>query len=49
MEPTKEKGVGQVGTSGAEQGSVVKIDEVRIQAHLDEVVGSTVEETLKGL
>src|ERR1700723_3865829 len=45
MEPTKEVG------SGEKQplGPVVQIDEGRIQAHLDEVVRSTVEEALNAL
>jgi putative transposase len=43
MEPTKqEEGVRSLN-------QVVQIDEGRIQQHLDEVVRSTVEETLNGL
>jgi putative transposase len=49
MEPTMGEGVGA--GSGAKQplGPVVQIDEGRIRAHLDEVVRSTVEETLNAL
>jgi len=45
MEPTKEAEAGGF-TVKAVVGPVVQIDEGRIQAHLDEVVRSTVEETL---
>ena len=48
MEPT----MGAAAEPGSEMkvvGSVVQIDEGRIQAHLDEVVRSTVEETLNAL
>jgi len=49
MEPTMEAGaVPENGTKG-NLGPVVQIDEGRIQAHLDEVVRSTVEETLNAL
>jgi putative transposase len=49
MEPTIE--VGKDPEGGAQQplGPVVQIDQGRIQAHLDEVVRSTVEETLNAL
>jgi putative transposase len=49
MEPTIE--MGKESESGTKQGlgQVVQIDEGRIQAHLDEVVRSTVEETLNAL
>ena len=49
MEPTMEAGV--EGASGARAllGPVVQIDEGRIREHLDEVVRSTVEETLNAL
>jgi transposase-like protein len=43
MEPT------EVGSETKALGSVVQIDEGKIQAHLDEVVRSTVEETLNAL
>lgn len=49
MEPTMEVGVEPGGGMKAVAGPVVQIDEVRIQAHLDEVVRATVEETLNGL
>jgi hypothetical protein len=49
MEPTMEAGVeAENGTKG-NLGPVVQIDEGRIQVHLDEVVRSTVEETLNAL
>ena len=48
MEPTMEAEAGA--SSGRSRwGPVVQIDEGRIQAHLDEVVRSTVEETLNAL
>jgi hypothetical protein len=49
MEPTKEAEA--VPSSGVKpvSGPVVQIDEGRIQAHLDEVVRSTVDETLNAL
>ena len=43
MEPT------EAGSETKTLGSVVQIDEGKIQAHLDEVVRSTVEETLNAL
>jgi putative transposase len=43
MEPTKQ------GEGVRSLNQVVQIDEGRIQQHLDEVVRSTVEETLNGL
>lgn len=46
MEPTVEAGVGLSSGSTPALGPVVQIDEGRIQAHLDEVVRATVEETL---
>jgi putative transposase len=49
MEPTMEAGVESVGELRPVAGPVVQIDEGRIQAHLDEVVRATVEETLNGL
>jgi transposase-like protein len=49
MEPTMEAGVETVGGARPPLGPVVQIDEGRIQAHLDEVVRATVEETLNGL
>jgi hypothetical protein len=49
MEPTKEAGLEPAGGMKAVPGPVVQIDEGRIQAHLDEVVRATVEETLNGL
>jgi len=48
MEPSKEAEAGGVNVK-AVVGPVVQIDEGRIQAHLDEVVRSTVEETLNAL
>ena len=49
MEPTKETEAGAgIGVKPV-AGPVVQIDEGRIQAHLDEVVRSTVEETLNAL
>src|SRR5580693_7733953 len=45
MEPTKEAGSGEKQALGP----VVQIDEGRIQAHLDGVVRSTVEEALNAL
>ena len=44
-----EAGLESAGEARAPLGPVVKIDEGRIQAHLDEVVRATVEETLNGL
>jgi len=49
MEPTMEAGVYPAGGMRTVPGPVVQIDEGRIQAHLDEVVRATVEETLNGL
>jgi putative transposase len=49
MEPAMEAGLEPAGGMNAVAGAVVQIDEGRIQAHLDEVVGATVEETLNGL
>jgi transposase-like protein len=49
MEPTVEAAVGLGSESRPALGPVVQIDEGRIQAHLDEVVRSTVEETLNAL
>ena len=49
MEPTSEVGKGAEGGVRQPLGPVVQIDEGRIQAHLDEVVRSTVEETLNAL
>jgi transposase-like protein len=49
MEPTMEAGVEPAGEARPPLGPVVKIDEGRIQAHLDEVVRATVEETLNAL
>jgi transposase-like protein len=49
MEPTMEAGVEPAGEARAPLGPVVKIDEGRIREHLDEVVRSTVEETLNAL
>jgi hypothetical protein len=48
MEPTMGAGA-EPGSEMKVVGSVVQIDEGRIQAHLDEVVRSTVEETLNAL
>ena len=45
MEPTIEVGKDAEGGVRQPLGPVVQIDEGRIQAHLDEVVRSTVEET----
>lgn len=49
MEPTVEAGVGAGSGATPVLGPVVQIDEGRIQAHLDEVVRATVEETLNAL
>ena len=49
MEPSKEAGSEAVSGKAAGLGPVVQIDEGRIQAHLDEVVRATVEETLNAL
>ena len=49
MEPTMEAGVESAGEARPPLGPVVKIDEGRIREHLDEVVRSTVEETLNAL
>src|ERR1700752_1396568 len=49
MEPTREAGVEPASGVKPVAGPVVQIDEGRIQAHLDEVVRSTVEETLNAL
>ncbi len=49
MEPTREAGVEPASGVKPVAGPVVQIDEGRIQADLDEVVRSTVEETLNGL
>jgi putative transposase len=49
MEPGKEAGVGTGSGTTPALGPVVQIDEGRIQAHLDEIVRSTVEETLNAL
>ena len=49
MEPSMEAGLEPAGGMKAVPGPVVQIDEGRIQAHLDEVVRATVEETLNGL
>jgi putative transposase len=49
MEPTMEAGLELEGGLKTVPGPVVQIDEGRIQAHLDEVVRATVEETLNGL
>jgi transposase-like protein len=49
MEPTIEAGRDSEGGTRQPLGPVVQIDEGRIQAHLDEVVRSTVEETLNAL
>ena len=48
MEPTM-SGSEVEGSGGTPLGGVVRIDDGRIQAHLDEVVRSTVEETLNAL
>jgi putative transposase len=49
MEPSKDAGSEAVGGKMPGLGPVVQIDEGRIQAHLDEVVRATVEETLNAL
>ncbi|MGA9583703.1 MAG: IS256 family transposase [Terracidiphilus sp.] len=49
MEPTIEVGKDPEGGARQPLGPVVQIDDGRIQAHLDEVVRSTVEETLNAL
>jgi transposase-like protein len=49
MEPTMEAGLEPASGMKTVPGPVVQIDEGRIQAHLDEVVRSTVEETLNAL
>ena len=49
MEPTMETGVEPAGEARPPLGPVVKIDEGRIREHLDELVRSTVEETLNAL
>ena len=49
MEPTIEAGVEPAGEARPPLGPVIKIDEGRILEHLDEVVRSTVEETLNAL
>ena len=49
MEPTSEVGKDPEGGARQPLGPVVQIDDGRIQAHLDEVVRSTVEETLNAL
>ncbi len=49
MEPSKEAGSESVSGKAPGLGPVVQIDEGRIQAHLDEVVRATVEETLNAL
>jgi putative transposase len=49
MEPSKDAGSEAVIGKMAGLGPVVQIDEGRIQAHLDEVVRATVEETLNAL
>lgn len=49
MEPTMGAGAGPEPGTKAALGPVVQIDEGRIQAHLDEVVRATVEETLNAL
>lgn len=49
MEPTVDVGVGPARGNTPAFGPVVQIDEGRIQAHLDEVVRSTAEETLNAL
>ncbi len=49
MEPTMEAEVGPGSEARPPLGPVVKIDEGRIREHLDEVVRSTVEETLNAL
>jgi putative transposase len=49
MDPTVEAGTGPASGAKPALGPVVQIDDVRIQAHLDEVVRATVEETLNAL
>jgi putative transposase len=49
MEPSKEAGSEAVSGKAPGLGPVVQIDEGPIQAHLDEVVRATVEETLNAL
>src|SRR5579864_8475714 len=49
MESSKEAGSEAVSGKAPGLGPVVQIDEGRIQAHLDEVVRATVEETLNAL
>ena len=49
MEPTMEAGRDLEAGGRHAVGPVVQIDEGRIQAHLDEVVRATVEETLNAL
>ena len=49
MEPSKDAGSEAVSGKMPGLGPVVQIDEGRIQAHLDEVVRATVEETLNAL
>jgi putative transposase len=49
MEPTMEAGVETAIGKKTVSGPVVQIDEGRIREHLDEVVRSTVEETLNAL
>jgi hypothetical protein len=49
MEPTIEAGRDPEGGASQPLGPVVQFDDGRIQAHLDEVVRSTVEETLNAL
>ena len=49
MEPSKDVGSEAVSGKIPGLGPVVQIDEGRIQAHLDEVVRATVEETLNAL
>ena len=49
MEPSKEAGSEAVSGRAPGLGPVLQIDEGRIQAHLDEVVRATVEETLNAL
>jgi len=49
MEPTIEAALDPGAGTKQALGPVVQIDEGRIQAHLDEVVRSTVEETLNAL
>ena len=46
MEPTNQK---ETGKEAAKLNQVIQIDEGKIQAHLGEVVRTTVEETLKAL